>query len=78
MVELNGEISAVDNSGGQGMIFVVISHFENQKKLVGIRLPGKVVIESPFKTDEVFLGRIDSRLIVGGGQTLVSFDLEKR
>jgi hypothetical protein len=77
-VELNGEVSAVDNSGGQGMVFVVISRLEDQKELIGIRLPGRVIIESPFKTDEVFLGRIDSRLIVGGGQTLVSFDLEKR
>jgi hypothetical protein len=77
-VELNGEINAIDNTGGQEMVFVVISHLEDQKELIGIRLPGKVIMNSPFKTDEVFLGRIDSRLIVGGGQTLVSFDLEKR
>jgi hypothetical protein len=77
-VELNGEISAVDNSGGQGVVFVVISRFEDQKELIGIRLPGRVIIESPFKTDEVYLGRIDSRLIVGGGQTLVSIEIEKR
>ncbi|MDR0456159.1 MAG: WD40 repeat domain-containing protein [Treponema sp.] len=77
-VALNGEISALDQSGGQGMVFVVISRFGDAKELIGIRLPGRVIVESPFRSAEVFLGRIDSRLIVGGGQTLVSFDLEKR
>jgi hypothetical protein len=77
-VELDGEICAVDHSGGKGMVFAVISYSETQKKLMGIRLPGKVVIESPFVSKEAFLGRMDSRLIAGGGQTLASFDLEKR
>ena len=77
-VELDGEVDAVDHSGGKGMVFAVISRSENAKELVGIRLPGRVIIESPFKSEEVFLGRMDSRLIVGGGQTLASFDLEKR
>jgi hypothetical protein len=77
-VELDGEICAIDHSGGKGMVFAVVSYSENNKKLIGIRLPGRVVIESPFISDEVFLGRMDTRLIAGGGQTLVSFDLEKR
>ena len=77
-VELEGEVCDVDHSGGKGMVFAVISRSENEKELIGIRLPGRVIIESPFKSEEVFLGRMDSRLIVGGGQTLASFDLEKR
>jgi len=77
-VALNGEISAIDQSGGQGMVFVIISRFRDAKELIGIRLPGRIIIESPFRSEEVFLGRIDSRLIIGGGQTLVSFDLEKK
>jgi len=77
-VELNGEVCDIDHSGGKGMVFTLISHSENDKELIGIRLPDRVVIESPFKSAEVFLGRMDSRLILGGGQTLVSFDLEKR
>jgi len=77
-VELDGEVDAVDHSGGKGMVFAVISRSESVKELIGIRLPGRVIIESPFKSGEVFLGRMDSRLIVGGGQTLASFDLEKR
>jgi len=77
-VNLDGELCAIDNSGGQEMIFVVTSHSENVKKLIGIRLPGKVIIESPFRSEEFFLGRMDSRLIVGGSQTMAAFDLEKR
>jgi hypothetical protein len=77
-VELDGEVYAVDHSGGKGMVFAVISRSENAQELVGIRLPGRVIIESLFKSEEVFLGRMDSRLIIGGGQILASFDLEKR
>jgi hypothetical protein len=77
-MKLDGEICAIDHSDGKGMVFAVLSYSETLKKLIGIRLPGRVVIESPFISKEAFLGRMDSRLIAGGGQTLVSFDLEKR
>jgi hypothetical protein len=77
-VKLDGEVYAVDHSGGKGMVFAIISRRENARELVGIRLPGRIIIESPFTSEEVFLGRMDSRLIIGGGQTLASFDLEKR
>jgi len=77
-VELGGEIEALDCNGGQDLVFAVVSGSGIQKKLVGIKLPGRVTIEAPFKSGDVFLGRIDSLLFVGGGQTMVSFDLEKR
>ena len=77
-VELNGEIKAIDHPGGQGLVFAVISRSPGLKELVGIRFPGRLVLEAPFKSEEVFLGRSDSRLFVGGKQALVSFDLEKR
>ena len=82
-VSLNGDISAIDCSGGQGIVFAVISRptvygWSDAKELIGIRLPNKVIIESPFKSEDVFIARMDSRLIVGGGQILAAFDLEKR
>ena len=77
-VELNGELCAFDQSGGNGLVFAIVSYSEDLKKLVGVRLPGTVIMEAPFRSDEVFLGRMDSRLVMGGGQTLISFDLEKR
>ena len=77
-VELNGELCAIDQSGGEGLVFVIVSYADNLKKLVGIRLPGAVFMEAPFRSDDVFLGRLDTRLFMGGGQNLISFDLEKR
>ena len=77
-VELNGELSAIDHSGGQGILFVVVSRSTGVKYLAGIRLPGRIIIEAPFNSEDVFLGRIDSRLIAGGEHILSSFDLEKR
>jgi len=77
-VDLDGEVCEIDHWGGKGIVFTVISRSENAKELIGIRLPDRVIIKSPFKSEEVFLGRMNSRLVVGGGQTLASFDLEKR
>jgi hypothetical protein len=79
---LKGELSAIDYSGGQGILFAVVSRSPGVKDLVGIKLPGRIIIESPFRGDEAFLGRMDSMLIAGsshaGGRILASFDLEKR
>jgi hypothetical protein len=77
-VALDGEISAIDQSGGQGLIFTVISRPENRKELAGIMLPDRVMVAAPFKSDDIFLGRAGARLLIGGGQTIISFELEKR
>jgi len=77
-VGLDGEISMIDQSGGQGLVFTIISKSENRKELVGIMLPDRVMVAAPFKSDDVFLSRADSRLLIGGGRTLISFELEKK
>jgi len=77
-VELNGEIRALDTTGGKGLVFAIVALSGNEKELVGIKLPGKTVLKAPFRSREIFLGRTDSELFVGGGQTLISFVLEKR
>ncbi|MDR2576241.1 MAG: WD40 repeat domain-containing protein [Treponema sp.] len=77
-VNLDGEISAVDQSGGLGLIFTIISRAENIKELVGIMLPDRLMVAAPFKSNDVYLGRSDSRLLIGGGQSIISFELEKR
>jgi hypothetical protein len=77
-LRLEGEIVAVDQSGGQGLFFIVTAHPSGRKELVAVRLPGRIIMEAPFKSDDVFLGRAGSRLFVGGGQTLASFELERR
>jgi hypothetical protein len=77
-IPLEGEISAIDHSGGQGLFFVVISRPAGRKELWGIRLPGRIVMQAPFRSGDAFLGRTGSRLIVGGGSTMASFELEKK
>jgi len=77
-VDLDGEISAVDQSGGQGIVFTVVSRPPDRKELVGIILPDRIMVAAPFKSGDIFLGRADSQLLIGGGQTIISFDLEKK
>jgi hypothetical protein len=77
-VKLDGEISAIDQSGGRGLVFAVVSKPENRKELTGIMLPDRVMVAAPFKSGDVFLGRADDRLLIGGGQSIISFELEKR
>jgi len=77
-VDLGGEISAVDQSGGLGLVFAVVSMSENRKELAGIMLPDRLMVAAPFKSDDVFLRRAASQLLIGGGQTIISFELEKR
>jgi len=77
-VVLDGEVCAIDQSGGQRLIFTVISKSENRKELTGIMLPDRIMVAAPFKSDDVFLGREDERLLIGGGQSIISFELERR
>ena len=77
-VFLTGDLYAIDSSGSEDMIFAVVSHNGDEKDLVGVRLPGTIMIEMPFKSADAFIDRIDTRLFVGGGQAIISFDLEKK
>ena len=77
-IELDGDIAAIDTRGGQGLVFAVLAQAGTVKELVGVRLPAKVILQAPFRSADVFLERRDSRLFVGGKQTLVSYDVDKR
>ncbi|MDR2257818.1 MAG: WD40 repeat domain-containing protein [Treponema sp.] len=77
-IPLAGEITAIDNNGGGDLLFIITSPREEQKKLIALRLPGRIVMEAPFKSGTAFLGRSGSRIYVGGGMTLAAFELEKR
>jgi len=77
-VDLDGEINAIDQSGGQGLVFTVVSRAPDRKELAGIMLPDRIMVAASFKSDKVFLGREDSQLLVGGGQTIIAFDLERK
>ena len=89
-IPLSGSITAIENSGDDGFFFLINSYPDNRKELIGIKFPrdsvlplaedGKDVIflNAPFRSGDVFLGRNKDMLIVGGGKTLISYELEKK
>jgi hypothetical protein len=91
-IPLEGGIAAVDNSGDQGLFFLITSDSRRRNELIGIKLPEDrrfvfsgnnntqemIFLRAPFFSNDVFLGRAGSRLIAGGGTALISFDLEEK
>ncbi|MDR1411158.1 MAG: WD40 repeat domain-containing protein [Spirochaetaceae bacterium] len=77
-IELEGRVNGIDGSGEDELLFVIVSQSESRKKLVGIRLPGEIIIEAPFRSETAFLRRKGDQLYVGGGGMLASFKLERR
>jgi len=92
-IPLDGEITAVDNSGEKGFFFLINSGAGRRKELVGIRFPqdkrlafskyngdmsGAIFIKAPFQSDNVFLGRNGPMIIAGGGKKLISFVMEEK
>jgi hypothetical protein len=77
-IPLEGEIVALDGSGDDHLLFTVTSQSKEQKRLVAIRLPGTVIIEAPFKSETAFFSREGSRIYIGGGMTMASFELDKK
>ena len=91
-IPLSGNIAAIDKSGDQGLFFLVTSDSRRHNELIGIKLPEDrnfmpygdndtqkmIFLKAPFYSDDVFLGRIGQKLVVGGGTALISFDLENK
>jgi hypothetical protein len=74
---LEGEIAAVDGSSSGGLLFAISSQGPERKRFVAIRFPDTVIMEAPFKSENVFLGRWGSKVYVGGDLTLASFEVGK-
>jgi len=84
-IPLDGEITAIDDSGDKGIFFLITSRSSQSKDLVGIRFPNDgvfspstVFLRAPFKSENAFLGRAGSTLVAGGGNVLLSFNLEEK
>jgi hypothetical protein len=77
-VPLNGEIIAMDETGGEQLLFLLLAQDREQKQLVTIKFPDILMHKAPFKSDSFFLGRQDSILYIGGGTSLASFEIVKR
>jgi hypothetical protein len=75
---LEGAVFAMDSEGSNGIFFVITSQAGAQKALVGIELPGTIILEAPFRSNDAFLSRSGSRVFIGGGNTLAAFELGKR
>ena len=76
-VNLEGEITALDDSGENGFLFLITSQGQNEKRFIAIRHPGLIVNETPFKSKNAFLARKRDRIYLGGDLLMASFELEK-
>jgi hypothetical protein len=77
-VNLEGEITALDESGENGFLFLITSQDQNEKRFIAIRHPGLIVNETPFKSKNAFLARKRDRIYLGGNLLVASFELEKK
>jgi len=90
-IPLDGKITAIDDSGDQGLLFLITSHPQQNNKLIGVKLPqdkrfsflktnaqDTVFLRAPFKSGDIYLGRTGSMLVAGGGTALISFNLEEK
>jgi hypothetical protein len=75
---LKGAMAALDETGGDGLIFAVSSLGDRSKILSAVRLPGIIVMEAPFKSETIFFARRLSEIYLGGNTTLASFEVGKR
>jgi hypothetical protein len=77
-IPLEGRIFAMDSEGSGGLFFMILSREGMQKELVGIELPGAVILRAPFRSEDAFLHRAGPRLYLGGGNVLAAFEMGKR
>jgi hypothetical protein len=77
-IPLKGEVTVLDGSGNDRLLFVITAPAPEEKQLAAIKLPGTVILEAPFKSRTAFLSREGPRIYVGGGMTLASFELDKK
>jgi len=90
-IPLRGNITVMDKSGADGLLFMIASHPNNLNEFIGIKFPQDrrffsglfysqepVFIKASFKSDDVFLGRSGPMLVAGGGSALISFNLEDK
>ena len=77
-IPLDGTILALDQSGEDGLLFVVTALTSRRRKLLGIHVNGEIFMEAPFVSESVFLSRIGKSLYIGGGRALAAFEIDTR
>jgi hypothetical protein len=77
-LSLEGTIQAMDDTGEDGLFFLVTAGRSGfRKRLIVLDLPGRVLINVPFASENTFLARQGKKLFIGGGMTLASFSLDR-
>ena len=77
-ISLEGDIEMMENSGTDGFLFLITSQGKDEKRFITIRYPGIIAINAPFKSEDTFLSRSEKKVFLGGGLSMVSFELEKK
>jgi hypothetical protein len=87
-LSLDGELIAMDNTGGGQYLFAITALDSPNKsggslggkpgkRFVAIRFPGTIVINAPFRSESAFFDRRGDRLFVGGDSAMAYFELRK-
>jgi hypothetical protein len=74
---IEGEIIAM-GTGDERFFFILTSQGENLKRLVGIKLPGSIFMNAPFRSEQAFLEHRNSRIYLGGDLSLACLKKKKR
>ena len=70
---------ALEEEGGNGIFFYIISgSSREEKRFIALKLPGKELLNAPFKSEAFFLTRRGNEIFIGGGMTLACFTLDRR
>jgi hypothetical protein len=74
-VLLPGNIVELEESGTDQSLFLITANGD-KKHFVALRLPDMLIFEAPFTSEHSFLARRDSRLFIGGGGIMATFEIE--
>jgi hypothetical protein len=77
-LSLDGEITAMDNSGGDRFLYVITTQGPKAKRFIAVRFPGAIVINAPFKSESAFFARRGRNLYIGGDLIMASLELERK
>jgi hypothetical protein len=77
-VALPAPVYAIESEGLDDRFFVLAQNEDGKKSLLGIAYPDQIFLEAPFKSETAFIERRGERLLVGGGDKLISFVNKRR
>jgi len=74
-LKIEGEITILDDSGGDRFLYVISSQGQRQKRFTAIRYPGTVVLDAPFKSENAFFARRGNMILLGGDLSMACLEL---